>query len=69
MSMVLPTRCRRFGENFEMRNRQDDAEDEDGNAITSCVELFQYSLPPTTNTKPLITRIDMGPAFLFLAKS
>ena len=34
-----------------MRSRQDDAEDEDGNVITYCEELFQYSLAPRTNTK------------------
>ena len=51
MSIVLPTPCRRFEGNIEMRSRQDDAEDEDGDVITYCEELFQYSLAPRTNTK------------------
>ena len=35
--------------------RQDDAEDEDGNVIEYCGELFQYSLTPRTNTKYMTT--------------
>jgi len=35
--------------------RQDDAEDEDGNVIEYCGQLFHYSLTPGTNTKYMTT--------------
>ena len=35
--------------------RQDDAEDEDGNVIEYCGELFQYSLAPRSDTKYVTT--------------
>ena len=44
VSIVLPTPCKRFWENFEARNRQDDAEDEGGNVHGYCGQLSHCSL-------------------------
>ena len=35
--------------------RKDDAEDEHGNVIEYCGQLFHYSLTPRTNTKYMTT--------------
>ena len=42
--IVLPTPCKRFWENFGMRCRQDDAEDDGGNELKYCGQLSHCSL-------------------------